>query len=53
MADPITRTVRVTRIWDVKVVAEYGDTDQALLDKAIAGPSGQAVETKNLVPDGA
>lgn len=28
-----TRTVRVTRTWDVEVDAEYGDTYQSLLGK--------------------
>lgn len=46
------RTVRVTRSWDVKVKAEYGDDDQALLDKASAGTVAQAAEVKNLLPEG-
>lgn len=29
----VTRTVRVTRTWDVVVDAEYGDTYQSLCDK--------------------
>jgi len=46
-----TRTVRVTRTWDVKVTAEYGDTDDSLLEKAKAGTITEAVEQKNLLPE--
>jgi len=45
------RTVRVTRVWDVEVVADYGDDEQTLLEKASAGAIGKAVETKNLLPE--
>jgi hypothetical protein len=44
-----TRTVRVIRVWDVKVKADYGDDDQALLDKA--QPEGKPEERRNLLPD--
>ena len=46
-----TRTVRVTRIWEVEVEAQYGDTDDDLLAKANAGTIAAASETKNLLPD--
>lgn len=44
------RMVRVIRIWDVPVTAEYGDDDQTLLDKAKAGTVAEATETYTLLP---
>lgn len=45
------RIVRITRTWDVPVTAEYGDTDEALLEKASAGTVAAANETRNLLPE--
>lgn len=47
----VERIVRVTRIWDVPVEAEYGDTEQSLLDKASAGTIADSIESKNLLPE--
>lgn len=46
----VERTVRITRTWDVKVTAEYGDTDENLLDKAKAGTIEDSKESRNLLP---
>ena len=45
------KRVRITCTWDVPVAAEYGDTDQDLLDRAERGTLAEAVETKTLLPD--
>lgn len=47
----VTKTVRITRIWDVQVPAEFGDDEAALLAKASAGSVAAATETRNLVLD--
>lgn len=48
MAD---RIVRITRVWDVTVTADYGDDDQTLLEKASPSTLANASETKNLLPE--
>lgn len=45
------RVVRITRTWDVTVKAEYGDTDESLIEKAKAGAVTDAAEIKNLLPE--
>lgn len=45
------RIVRIQRTWDVEVTAEYGDDDQALIDKASPGTVATAEETRNLLPE--
>lgn len=42
-------TVRITRTWDVKVAAEFGDTEETLLAKASPGTVAASTETRNLV----
>lgn len=44
------RIVRVTRVWDIPVTAEYGDHDQSLMDKADPEASGNPVEHRTLLP---
>lgn len=48
----VIRIVRVTRVWDVEVVAIYGDTDEDLIAKASPGTAAAATEVKNLIPEG-
>lgn len=31
----ITRTIRMTKTWDITVPADYGDTEESLVAKAI------------------
>ncbi len=45
------RVVRIIRVWDVPVAAEYGDTDEALVEKASAGAAGDSSETKVILPE--
>lgn len=48
---PIERTVRVTRTWDIVVEADYGDTDETLLDKAVVEDNPEYTEQRNLIPE--
>jgi hypothetical protein len=45
-----TRTVRITRTWDIEVEAEYGDTDEALIAKADTNGDDPDSEVRNLIP---
>ncbi|UTI65619.1 hypothetical protein NBH00_05260 [Paraconexibacter antarcticus] len=48
---PAERTVRVSRTWDLKVTAEYGDTDETLVEKAVVTDADEPSETRNLLPE--
>lgn len=44
------RFVRITMNWDVAVAAEYGDTDESLVEKASRPTLAEGRETRTLLP---